>query len=69
MNINVIKEKVKFILDLKDILIYDIFEEKMGKEKIFMILLDVIFDYEYLEKVYMEVLDYINDDLDDDYYL
>ncbi|NWH10498.1 ribosome assembly cofactor RimP [Acholeplasma laidlawii] len=69
MNINVIKEKVKSILDPKDIIVYDIFEEKMGKEKILTILLDATLDHEHLEKVHMEVLDYINDDLDDDYYL
>ena len=69
MNINVIKEKVKSILDKHDLVIYDILEERMGKEKILTILIDATIDHITLESLHMEVLDHINDDLDDDYYL
>src|SRR5690554_6282466 len=69
MNINLIKQKVEPILDKHDLIIYDILEEKMGKEKILTILIDGTLDHSELEKIHMEVLDEINDDLDDDYYL
>ncbi|WP_025725180.1 ribosome assembly cofactor RimP [Acholeplasma granularum] len=69
MNLNIIKEKVNLILKNHDLEIYEILEEKMGKEKILTILIDATLNYEVLEKIHMEVLDSINDDLDDDYYL
>src|SRR5690554_981828 len=69
MNINLIKEKVKTILDKHSLEIYDVFIEKMGKEKILTILIDATLDHNTLEKLHIEVLDDINDDLDDDYYL
>src|SRR5690554_2051490 len=69
MNIALIKEKVKTILDAKQLEIYDIITEKIGTQKILTILIDSQITHDALEKVHMEVLDAINDDLDDDYYL
>ena len=69
MNLGLIKEKVKTVLDKHSIEIYDILEERMGKEKILTILLDATLNHESLEKIHIQVLDEINDDLDDDYYL
>ena len=41
----------------------------MGKDKILTILIDNELTHEALEPIHMEVLDLINDDIPDDYYL
>lgn len=69
MNLNLIKEKVLEIFSRHDLVLYDLFEERMGKEKILTILVDNEIDHVSLEAIHMEVLDEINDDLPDDYYL
>lgn len=69
MNLNLIKEKVLAIFSKHDLVLYDIFEERMGKEKILTILVDNEIDHQSLETIHMEVLDEINDDLPDNYYL
>lgn len=69
MNINLIKQKVQTLLTKQNLDIYDIFEEKMGKEKILTILIDAKLDHQQLEKIHIEVLDEINDDLDDEHHL
>ncbi|VEU82676.1 ribosome maturation factor RimP [Acholeplasma hippikon] len=69
MNLNLIKEKVLAIFSKHDLVLYDIFEERMGKEKILTILIDNEIDHTSLEAIHMEVLDEINDDIPDNYYL
>lgn len=69
MNLNLIKEKVLAIFSKHDLVLYDILEERMGKEKILTILIDSEIDHTSLEAIHMEVLDEINDYLPDDYYL
>lgn len=69
MDINLIKNKVLTVFEKHKLDLFDISIEKMGNEKILTILIDNELDHETLEPIHMEVLDLINDDLPDDYYL
>lgn len=69
MNINVIKMKVLQVLSKHQLKLFDMLEEKMGKEKILTVLIDEEMDHNVLEPIHMEILDLINDDLPDDYFL
>lgn len=69
MNLNAIKIKVLKVLEERNLILYDFLEEKIGNEKILTILIDNSIDHQELEKVHMEVLSMIEDDMDDDYFL
>ncbi len=69
MDLSSIKEKVLKVLEKHGLKLFEIKEERMGKEKILSILIDNQIDHQTLEPVHIEVLDSINDDLPDDYFL
>jgi len=69
MNIKLIEDKVIEILKQHDLTLYEIVTEKMGKEKILSIVIDAVMEHKELEQLHMEVLESINDDMDDDYFL
>lgn len=69
MNLILIKEKVLEIFSKHNLVLYEILQEKMGKEKILTILIDGQISHEELEGIHMEVLEAIDEQLPDDYYL
>lgn len=69
MNLEIIEKKVLQVFEKHHLKLYSITEEKMGKDKILTILIDNELTHEALEPIHMEVLDLINDDIPDDYYL
>lgn len=69
MNLEIIEKKVLQVFEKHHLKLYSITEEKMGKDKILTILIDNELTHEVLEPIHMEVLDLINDDIPDDYYL
>ncbi len=69
MNLEIIEKKVLQVFEKHHLKLYSITEEKMGKDKILTILIDNELTHEVLEPIHMEVLDLINNDIPDDYYL
>jgi len=69
MDLNLIKNKVLTVFEKHNLTLFSITVEKMGAEKVLTILIDNELEHQTLEPIHMEVLDLINDDLPDDYYL
>ena len=70
MNLEIIEKKVLQVFEKHHLKLYSITEEKLGKDKISTILIDNDeLTHEVLEPIHMEVLDLINDDIPDGYYL
>ncbi len=70
MNLEIIEKKVLSVFEKHHLKLFSITEERLGKDKILTILIDNSeITHEILEPIHMEVLDLINDDLPDDYFL
>lgn len=70
MNFEIIREKVLKVFEKHQLKLYSITEEKLGPDKILTILIDNDeLTHETLEPIHYEVLDEINDDIPDGYFL
>lgn len=70
MNFEIIREKVLKVFEKHQLKLYSITEEKLGPDKILTILIDNDeLTHEILEPIHYEVLDKINDDIPDGYFL
>lgn len=70
MNFEIIREKVLKVFEKHQLKLFSISEEKLGPDHILTILIDNDeLTHETLEPIHYEVLDLINDDIPDGYFL
>src|SRR5690606_10310239 len=69
MNINLIKEHTLNVFEKHNLKFYDLFDERIGNQKVLTILFDNNITLEELELIHLEILDLINELHPDGYYL